>query len=178
MLTKGGVTLPAQNKRRGNRSLVYDGQWESDAIVAPVSARHRVHGTILVLPVVWQMLASALKEKQSQAGMLEEFLYSLPDINNDGVISRYEVGDNVCPRPPVSMPRRLIGEIPWVPLCRAQRLRFRDWQCDLLFRLPVLCPLDGIRQEGNGATRIQCRANGMIRAGGTHEAGSPKCEGQ
>lgn len=38
-----------------------------------------------------QLLRASLKEKQMQAGQLEEFLYSLPDTNKDGLISRYEV---------------------------------------------------------------------------------------
>lgn len=38
-----------------------------------------------------QSLTASLNEKVMQSKQLEQFLYSLPDDNQDGLITRYEV---------------------------------------------------------------------------------------
>ena len=38
-----------------------------------------------------QTLAASLNEKLIQSKELEQYLYSLPDVNHDGLITRYEV---------------------------------------------------------------------------------------
>ena len=41
-----------------------------------------------------QSLTASLNEKMTQAKQLEQFLYSLPDTNQDGLITRFEVSQN------------------------------------------------------------------------------------